>query len=93
MSSTDPIGAVGSATVALAGGERRSRVLEYLCKATSALEGVAGELERSPLTPEDREAIMPALETATTALSRVDDTIDEPAEPGDAAPSSRFRRR
>ncbi len=90
MSSTGPIGAAGGATVALVGGERRARVLEYLCKATSALDGVTGELERSQLTPEDREAIVPALEAATAALSRVDDTIHEPM---DAAPSPRFRRR
>ena len=90
MSSSDPIGAVGSATVALAGEERRARVLEYLCKATSALEGVTGELERSPLTPEDREAIVPALEAATAALSGLDDTVHEPIA---AAPLPRFRRR
>lgn len=71
MSTIGPIDALSRAGPPGAHGEGRDRVLEYLSKASSALEGVTDELERDTLTDEDCEAIAPALQGVSDAVQRL----------------------
>jgi hypothetical protein len=82
MSATGPIDVSSSTSAALVAGERRARVLEYLSKAASALDGVTDELHAARLSSEDREAIAPSIEAVTVALGRLENATSMPSRMG-----------
>ena len=78
MSSISSIGAPSRVSSLDTRREGRARVLEYLSKASSALEGAADELERGTLVSEDHESVTPALQAVNDAVRRLHDAIHAP---------------